>query len=318
MKLKRLFRSTSVCFVLVIVMCGVAQAQLAGQIHVLKIKNAQQLRQYFRYTGKDMPIISGHRGGTTTGYPENCIATFENTLKHTPAFFEIDPRLTKDSIPVLMHDATLDRTTTGKGKVSDYTYAELQKFRLKDPQGNITAYKIPTLKEVILWSKGKTVMNLDHKDVPLAMTAKILKECKNNVIMLTVHSPKEAQFYLSNNPNAMFSAHILTKNVFEDYAAANLPWESMIAYIGPKNKPENKELLDKLHVKRVMCMISAAPSYDKLPDVTERAENYRETFKQGADILESDLPIEVAIAIKSVMPASGSQKQYWGTQKISK
>lgn len=48
------------------------------------------------------------------GYAENCIEGLENVLTQMPAFFEIDPRLTKDSVIVLMHDATLDRTTTGK------------------------------------------------------------------------------------------------------------------------------------------------------------------------------------------------------------
>ena len=56
-------------------------------------------------------------------------------------------------------------------------------------------------------------------------------------------------------------------------------------------------MFDRLHDKGVMCMISAAPVYDKLPTVEERAEAYRDIFKQGADILESDLPVEVAEAV---------------------
>src|SRR5690606_757935 len=111
-------------------------------IHAYKIKNTKQLHDFFRYTGDDIPLISGHRGGMVEGFPENSIETFENTLSHTPAFFEIDPRLTKDSVIVLMHDATLDRTTTGKGKLADYTYDELKQFTLRDPHGNVTAYKI--------------------------------------------------------------------------------------------------------------------------------------------------------------------------------
>ena len=67
-------------------------------------------------------------------------------LSFAEAFFEIDPRLTKDSVIVLMHDETIDRTTTGKGKVSDYTYAELQQFNLVDRDGKVTDFKIPTLK----------------------------------------------------------------------------------------------------------------------------------------------------------------------------
>lgn len=291
----------AICILFVTGVCDQARAQ-NSKAHPLKIKNSRELQQFFKYTGNNKPIISGHRGGMTTGYPENSIATFRNTLKYTPAFYEIDPRLTKDSIAVLMHDATLDRTTTGKGKVSDYTLAELKKFRLKDPQGNVTGYHIPTLKEAIQWSKGKTVMNLDYKDVPMEMTARLIKKYKNEVVMLTVHSPKQARFYLNNNPDRMLSVHILTKKAFEEYEKEGIPWKNVIAYIGPKHTPENKELLSLLHAKGVMCMISAAPSFDKLKDANARAENYREVFKQGADILESDLPIEVAAAIDPLIP----------------
>ena len=60
------------------------------------------------------------------GYPENCIASCEKTLSLLPAFFEIDFSFTKDSVMVLMHDLTLDRTTTGKGRVAAgmLTYAK--------------------------------------------------------------------------------------------------------------------------------------------------------------------------------------------------
>lgn len=280
-------------------LCVAGYSVSAQELQLLKLKNTKQLKAYFRYTGKNKPIISGHRGGMIKGFPENSIATFENTLRATPAFFEIDPRLTKDSVAVLMHDETLNRTTSGKGKVSDYTFEELQKFRLKDPEGNVTDYKIPTLKEVIAWSKGKTIVNLDKKDLPFEVTAKILTDCKNDIIMLTVHDAKQAKFYYDYNPKWMLSAFVKTKKAFKEYEDAGIPWENMIAYIGPTNKPENKELFDMLHAKGVMCMISAAPTYDKLPDSAERAKNYRDTFIQGADILESDLPIEVAAAIIS-------------------
>jgi glycerophosphoryl diester phosphodiesterase len=283
----------------------------AQNMHTLKIKNAIELQNFFKFTGKDIPIISGHRGGMIEGFPENSIATFENTLKHTPAFYEVDPRLTKDGAVVLLHDATLDRTTTGKGKLSDYTYEQVQQFRLKDPQGNVTSYKIPTLKEAIEWSKGKTILNLDKKDVPIETIAKILKECKNDRIMITVHDTTHAKFYLKRFPTIMLSAHILTVESFKAYEAAGIPWKNMIAYIGPTNKPENKILFDLLHARGVMCMISSSPTYDKLKSKEERAKNYRETFQQGADILESDLPIEAAEAIHGLIPAKSVKSKFF-------
>lgn len=268
---------------------------------------------YFKNTKGDVPIVSGHRGGMTKGFPENSIETFENTLKHVPAFFEIDPRLTKDSVVVLMHDATLDRTTTGKGKLKDYTYAELQQFRLKDPEGNITDYKIPTLMEALIWSKGKTIMNLDRKDVPLEVTAKLIKQSKNEAVMVTIHSPEQAKFYLADNPKRMLSVHILTMKSFLAYQEANIPWENMIAYIGPKFTDENREIMKLLHEKGVKCMISAAPSTDKLADIKERALGYQKVFEDGVDILESDYPIEVAKALGGALYKKSKKSKYIGT-----
>ena len=125
------------------------------------IKNPAQLNEFFKYSPDRAVLISGHRGGMEAGYPENCIESFGHTLEMMPSFFEIDPRLTADSVIVLMHDKLIDRTTTGKGAVGDYTYAELQKFNLVDHKGNITGFKIPTLDDCIKWSQGKTVLNLD-------------------------------------------------------------------------------------------------------------------------------------------------------------
>ena len=112
------------------------------------------------------------------GYPENSIEGCEKTLSFMHSIFEIDPRLTKDSVIVLMHDATLERTSNGTGKVSDYTYEELQQFNLKDRQGNLTPYKIPTLIEMLEWGKGKTVFNLDNKQVPWEIYSRLLNENK--------------------------------------------------------------------------------------------------------------------------------------------
>lgn len=78
-----------------------------------------------------------------------------------------------------------------------------------------------------------------------------------------------------------------------------------MAYIGSENKPENQVLFTLLHQQGVMCMIAAAPKYDQLKTVEERASAYRESFMLGADILESDLPVEVARAILSQLSGKG-------------
>jgi glycerophosphoryl diester phosphodiesterase len=287
-------------------------ANAQEKMNVLKLGSAKDLHAFFQFTGNDVLLIAGHRGGMVKGFPENSIATFENTLRHTPAFFEIDPRLTKDSVMVLMHDATLDRTTTGKGKLLDYTYAELKQFRLKDAEGNVTDFPIPTLSEVIEWGRGKTILNLDHKDVPLEMTAALIKKHRADAfVMMTVHKPEEATFYLKNNPNSTFSAFIKTKAEFESYQKAGVPFTQLIAYIGPTVKPDNQELYTLLNKAGAMCMISAASSYDKLKTAEERKAAYISIAKDGASIIESDYPIELAEAVQNFIKKDSPKQRFF-------
>ncbi|MHC8950350.1 glycerophosphodiester phosphodiesterase family protein [Sphingobacterium hungaricum] len=264
----------------------------------LNFQTVEEMYAYFTFApGKK--IVSGHRGTIENGLPENSIPAFEAVLAETPAIFEIDPRLTKDGVAVLIHDATLDRTTTGTGKVADYTWEELKKLYLKDAQGNVTSYRINTLDEVIAWAKGKTILNLDKKDLPMEMTAEIIR--KHNAytwVWATVHTTEQAKFYLSKNPKHYLSMHIKDQVALEKFKEAGLSYDRMIAYIGPEIKAANKEMYAFLNEKGVMCMISSAPTYDKLKTKEERAEKYRAVFSDGASILESDFPIEVAKSIR--------------------
>ena len=258
--------------------------------HYITVKNSRDLQAYFRYAPDRPIVISGHRGGMLDGYPENCIESFEKTLSYMESFFEIDPRLTKDGIIVLMHDETIDRTTTGKGKVSDYTYAELQQFNLVDRNGNVTAFKIPTLKECLEWSKGKTILNLDIKDVPLEVMADFIETEKPVNVMYTVHNASQARYYLDRKPDAMFSCWCKNREEFDNYEKAGIPWKQVMAYVGPKMKPEQQPLYDALHRNGVMCMISVAPTHDRAKTETEKTAGYRSEISTRPDVIETDYP----------------------------
>ncbi|WP_420148410.1 glycerophosphodiester phosphodiesterase family protein, partial [Spirosoma sp.] len=131
--------------------------------------SARETTDFFQYKPNRAPLISVHRGGgDLKNYPENCIESFAyvasqiSTSAH-PAIIECDIDLTKDSVMVMMHDATLDRTTNGTGKLIDKTYAELGQYRLEDNMGNVTPYKIPTLENVLRWGKNRVYFTLDVK-----------------------------------------------------------------------------------------------------------------------------------------------------------
>ena len=129
-------------------------------------------------------------------------------------------------------------------------------------------------------------------------------------VMLTVHNPEQAMYYYRAIPSVTLSAHVLTKEAFEAYDNAGFPWKQSLAYVGPQIKPEGKELYSLIHARGATCMISAAPSYDKLKEPAERQQAYRDVFNDGVDILESDLPIEVGEAVQSLIPVKSKKKKF--------
>ena len=270
-----------------------ATASAEVKLHTIPCETYEQVEEYFRYTPDRKLIISGHRGGVAEGYPENSIEAMEYTLTQMPSFFEIDPRITKDSVLVLMHDETLDRTTTGYGKVKDYTYAELQELNLIDMFGNETPYKIPTVEEVIKWSQGKTILNFDKKDAPREMLVKLVNKLGAKNCIYTVHNPEDAMLVYNLDKDAHFSAWMKDINAFKAYEATGIPMSRFIVYVvSPTMDPKNQELYDALHNAGVRCMTSTSPSHDKIPSSKKRIVNFKKEVEKGPDIIETDFPTE--------------------------
>jgi len=121
-------------------------------------------------------LVVAHRGDWRNA-PENSLRAFINAAGMGVDMVELDLKMTKDSVLVIMHDGTIDRTTNGKGKPADYTLEEIQKFKLRNGLGRPTNNTIPTLREVMLALKGKPVMvNLDKSYDYYTETFKLLKE----------------------------------------------------------------------------------------------------------------------------------------------
>lgn len=276
-------------------------SQSVNGLYTVEVNSLEELQDYFAYKPDRDIIISGHRGGMMTGYPENSIEACEKTLSLLPSFFEIDPRLTKDGVMVLMHDADIKRTTNGSGLVSEYTYEELQQFYLKDREGNITPYKIPTILEMFKWGKNKTVFNLDNKDNGPHTWDYYIKQLteggewhpyKN--IILSVRSLEEAIYYWERGVNdRMFCVEISSMEHFEAYDNSPVPWSHIMAYIRYTVDPEKEELYKQLHDKGVSIMIAIAPTADKVSDKSgDRRAAYLRELVAMPDIIETDYPSE--------------------------
>ena len=109
------------------------------------------------------PFLAAHRGGSLL-WPENSLLAFRNALVLGADFIEFDVHLSRDGEVMVIHDATLDRTTTGAGPVRDRSVTELKSVRLKDRSGAVTAESLPTLDEVVaVAAQAKRRMLLEIK-----------------------------------------------------------------------------------------------------------------------------------------------------------
>jgi glycerophosphoryl diester phosphodiesterase len=94
-----------------------------------------------------MKVIA-HRGGAGLG-KENTLSCIAEGLRFSPSMVEIDVHLTSDCEVVVCHDPCIDRTTDGKGLISEMTLQEVKASHIVDAEGNATDERIPTLREVI-------------------------------------------------------------------------------------------------------------------------------------------------------------------------
>ena len=97
------------------------------------------------------PLVIAHRGDSAH-CPENTLASFASALEIGAAYAEFDVHLTRDGEVVVIHDATLDRTTSGRGAVRNLTLSEIRKYSAGYPSRFGSTYageRVPTLGEVL-------------------------------------------------------------------------------------------------------------------------------------------------------------------------
>ncbi len=264
----------------------------------IKLKSTNDLYRFLTYHENRFPLVSAHRGGPTDKFPENAIETFENSFRRQPVIIECDVRLTKDSVLVMMHDETIDRTTTGSGKVQDYTLAALRKFRLRDPQGMETPYRIPTLDETLQWGAGKVVFTIDVKrDVPYQAVVDAIRRNRAEAYSIVItYNADQAAMVHQLAPDLMISASIRSASDLLRLNDRNVPDNRLVAFVGTSEVEQ--QVYELLHGHGILCILGTMGNLDKQA-ATRGRETYTELIERGADILSTDYPVEAGKALQT-------------------
>lgn len=120
----------------------------------------ERIREEMLAPNRTFVLVVAHRADWRFA-PENSLAAIENSIRLGADVVELDVQKTKDGQLILMHDKTLDRTTTGKGKIAEWTLDSIRTLRLKNGAALKTKHRVPTLEEALLTAKGRVMVNLD-------------------------------------------------------------------------------------------------------------------------------------------------------------
>lgn len=252
-----------------------------------------ELPLFFDYSREVLPLVSAHRGGRfRDGYPENSLATFKDVLQHNPALIECDVNISRDSVLLLLHDNTLERTTTGRGAVNARDWKSLKKLRLLDDRRAETRHRIPKLKKVLKWARKRTILTVDVKDrVPLEKVVALIERTKaEEYAVLIVHALEEALLVHRLNPRLMISAGITSQEDLNAYLQAGIPAQNLLAFTGTRRiKPR---LYQRLRELGIPVLFGTFDTADTVRKEAARDQLYRTYLEQGIHILATDRPLD--------------------------
>ena len=249
-------------------------------------------------------VVACHRGDWRN-YPENSIPAIESIIRMGADIMELDLKLTKDSVLVLSHDWTIDRCTTGKGRVSDYTLDELKQFRLRRAHGVATdSLHICTLREALECCKDRICVNVDqgyeYYDMVLAITEEL--GVTDQILIKGKHSVASVAEKMAAHEHNMMYMPIIDiqkeqgQKLFQEYMDTKtvpLAYEVCWKKLTPEVSDCFKKVVasgSKLWVNTIWGSLCGYLDDDKALDCGDPAEVYDQVIALGASMIQTDRP----------------------------
>lgn len=269
--------------------------------HRIAVEDLESLHTLFRLGEESPPLIVAHRGGAYPGLPENSLAVFDHVLAHTHAIIETDFRLTADDRIVMMHDRTLDRTTTGSGVTEEHTLAEIAALPLVDHEGTETEHRTVSLEEVLAWADGRTIIAVDVK-APLTferMVDEIVAAGAEARVFIQTYSLDDARTVHRIHPGLVISTSIRKETDLEALERAGVELSQVIAHTGSR-EPEDPSLYRVLREHGMYTMVGTLGDMDR-EAAAGNPGLYPTLIRNGATIISTDRPVEASQAIEPVV-----------------
>lgn len=246
-------------------------------------------------------LISAHRGGPSAGLPENGIETMDAIMAAVPAIMEVDVARSSDGVHFLMHDRTLDRTTTGTGNAAERPWDELRALTLVDEAGWETPYKVPALRDALEWAKERTVLQIDFKrSASFEEVVALIRETNmEDRVILIAYSQGQAVKLHNLAPELLISYSISKPGDLDAIVEAGVPADKIVAFTGTRTaRPDLYAELDGRNVEVIFGTLGRpSRSIDGVIERFGTPERYAELSQGGVDVLATDRGREAAAAL---------------------
>lgn len=196
--------------------------------------------------------------------------------------------MSKDEKLVLMHDASIDRTTNGKGTIAKMAYSDLKSYYLYHNL-DLTSERIPLLSEILLMARGKIYLDLDVKISNYKLVYDMVKQHGMlSQVMFTVYDTDVAEGLFKMDREIIMLPVIYSMEDLENYLAIG----ASLCVIQFNTKAFTKEILAKAFDNG----ISAFKNIYINSDVTPNSDGFKQVdsfvAKQG-NVIQTDFPLEL-------------------------
>ena len=239
------------------------------------------------YHHPERVLVAAHRSAHLV-HPENSLAAIRDAIAIGADIIEVDVRKTKDGVYVLLHDEKIDRTTTAKGAVSNYTYEELNAIPLLQ-NGQPTNERIPTFESALLAAKGRIMVDIDFK---LDSTQDAINVCK---LISEAGMQKQVLFFVydylyTSVIDSIDNSIAVMPRAYNKEDVVNILKNYKVPVIHVDRAFYNDTLMGEIRSRDVRVWINALGKFDDL-EKTQKNLSYDSLLKMKAvNVIQTDYP----------------------------
>jgi len=247
-----------------------------------------QILAEFHNSKSEYVMVAAHRASHNI-YPENSLPAIQHAIDIGVDIIELDVKVSKDGVPFLMHDGTINRTTNGTGDGEEYTIEELKNLRLKNNDGTLSNETIPTFEEALKLARKNALIDIDIKTSQLQPIIDVVNKTNS------VHQV----FWFDNDYDALKEIRIMEPaSIFMPRAysyemadSALKVFNPAVIHIDPSFYTEEVTTLIRENGARIW--INALGKPDQLIRAGKTEKAMTELLKHSANVIQTDEPEKV-------------------------